>query len=276
MLVREDSFRILRNIILGNRIMKMWTARVTGISYITDDIAFGHIRSPSSSDSLEVGVRRLVTVLVIDDDRVPEVAAVSGKDDLSATGGKNRISFTCRNVDTQVLVFERILLADDADCWNHVRDAFHSDFFVSRKPVVDTFEIDAVLLGRDVRKAVALDNAVDFVGVVFQECLENVLDAVFHNPEGVESREEFFVVRVLFHQLGIMHAHFFIVRKGSVDFCDMKYEQSENNGDNGKSDVEKLELLTRNAELPCAFRIFRNDLDSVKLTTHNFTINGFP
>ena len=129
----------------------------------------------------------LVTVLVVDDNSVPEIATCTCKSDFSTARCKNWVPLAGRNVDSQMLVLVRELFADDAHCRNHVRDTFHSDFFVSGQPVVDTFEVDVVLLGRHVRKSVALDNAVDFVGVVFQECLENILDTVFHDPQGIES-----------------------------------------------------------------------------------------
>ena len=123
-----------------------------------------------------------------------------------------------------MLVFVRELLADDANCRDYVRDAFQADFFVGRKPVVDSFEVDVVLFGRYVRKTVALDDAVDFVGVVFEECLEDVLDSVFHNPKRIKSREKFFVVRVLLYELCIVHAHLFVRDESLVDLCNVDYE----------------------------------------------------
>ena len=104
---------------------------------------------------------------MVDGNRVAKVPAVASKNNFSTAGCENRVPFAGRNVDAQMLVFVRELFADDADCRDDVRNAFHPDFFVSREPVVDSFEIDIVFAGRHVRKAVAFDDAVDFVGVVF-------------------------------------------------------------------------------------------------------------
>ena len=141
---------------------------------------------------------------------------------------------------------------------------------------MDTFEIDIVLAGGHMRKSVALDDAVDFVGVVFEECLEDILDAVFHDPQRVESGEQLFVVRVLLHELRIVDTHFFIVHESLVDLDDVDNEKYEDNGEQDKPDVEQHELLARNAVLLRALRIFRNNLDGVILTTHFFTVSGFP
>ena len=214
--------------------------------------------------------------MVIDDNRVSKVATVTRESDFSTTRCKNRVPFAGRNVYSQMLVFVGEFFAYNAYGRNHVRDSFHSDFFVGREPVVDTFEIDAVLLRRHMRKAVAFDDAVDFVGVVFQECLENILDSVFHNPQRIKSREELFVVGVLLHELRIVHTHFFVIHKSFVDFYDVGNEQNEDYGDNNKPDIEQNKLLARNAVLLSAVRIFRNNLDSVILTTHDFTVSGFP
>jgi len=73
-----------------------------------------------------------------------------------------------------------------------------------------------------------------------------------------------------------VHAHFFVIGKGLVDSCNVDNEYNENNGDKNKSYVEQDKLLVRNTELPSAVRIFRNNLDSVKFTTHDFTVSGFP
>lgn len=181
-----------------------------------------------------------------------------------------------RNVDSQVLVFVRELFADDAHRRNDVRNSFHSAFVVSRKPVVDTFEIDVVLAGRHVRETVALDDAVDFVGVVFEECLEDILDTVFHNPQRIESREQLFVVRVLLYELRVVDTHLFVVHESPVDFRYVDNEKYKDDGEQDKPDVEQHELLARNAVLLRAFRIFRNNLDCVILTTHFITVNDFP
>ena len=213
---------------------------------------------------------------MIDDNRVSEIAAVAGVSDLATTRCKYRVSFSGRNVDSQVLVFVRELLADDAHRRNDVRNSFHSAFFVGREPVVDTFEIDVVLAGRHVRETVAFYDAVDFVGVVFEERLENILDSVFHDPQRVESGEQLFVVRVLLHELRIVDTHFFIVHESLVDLDDVDNEKYEDNGEQDKPDVEQHELLARNAVLLRALRIFRNNLDGVIFTTHVITVSGFP
>lgn len=125
-------------------------------------------------------------------------------------------------------------------------------------------------------KTVAFDNAIDFVGVVFEECFEDILDAVFHDPQRVESGEQLFVVRVLFYKLRIVDTHFFIVHESLVDLDDVDNEKYEDNGEQDKPDMEQHELLARNAVLLGAFRIFRNNLDGVIFTTHVITVSGFP
>ena len=165
----------------------MRTARISGFSNVTDNIAFRDVCPSSGSYSLEVRIRGLVTVLVINDYRISEIATVPRESDFSTTRCKNWVSLAGRNVDSQMLVFIREFFAYNADSRNDVRDSLHSDFLIGREPVVDTFEIDAVLLGRHVRKAVAFNDTVDFVGVVFQECLEYILDSVFHDPQRIES-----------------------------------------------------------------------------------------
>jgi hypothetical protein len=126
------------------------------------------------------------------------------------------------------------------------------------------------------RKSVALDDAVDFVGVVFEERLENILDSIFHNPQRIKSRKELFVVCILLDELCIVYAHLFVRDECLVDLCNVDYEQNKNNSDQDKPDMEQVKLLARYAVLPCTGRVFRNNLDSVELTTHNFTINGCP
>ena len=73
-----------------------------------------------------------------------------------------------------------------------------------------------------------------------------------------------------------MDTHFFVTCKCLVDFCNVENEYNENNADDDKTDVEQDKLLARNTVLFYAVRIFRNNLYSVILATHNFTINGFP
>ena len=145
----------------------MRPACIAGIADVADNFAFCYTCPFFGSYSLEVRVRRPISVLMVNDNRVSEIPAVTCKDNLSAAGCKNRIPFAGRNIDTQVLVFVREFLADDADCRNDVWNAFQPDFFVGREPVVDSFEIDIVFAGRHVRKAVAFDDAVDFIGIVF-------------------------------------------------------------------------------------------------------------
>ena len=213
---------------------------------------------------------------MIDDDRIPEIAAFTGESDFSGAGSKDGVPLMGRNVDSQVLVLVREFFADDSHCRDDVRNSFHPAFVVGRKPVVDTFEIDVVLAGRHVRETVAFYDAVDFVGVVFEERLEDILDSVFHNPQRVESGEQLFVVRVLLHELRIVDTHFFIVHESLVDLDDVDNEKYEDNGEQDKPDMEQHELLARNAVLLRALRIFRNNLDGVILATHFFTISGFP
>lgn len=213
---------------------------------------------------------------MIDNDRVAQITAFTGESNFASTGGKDRIPLMGRNVDSQVLVLVREFFADDSHCRDDVRNSFHPAFVVGRKPVVDTFEIDVVLAGRHVRETVAFYDAVDFVGVVFEECFEDILDAVFHDPQRVESGEQLFVVRVLFYKLRIVDTHFFIVHESLVDLDDVDNEKYEDNGEQDKPDMEQHELLARNAVLLGAFRIFRNNLDGVILTTHVITVSGFP
>jgi len=163
---------------------------------------------------------------MVDCNCVSEIATFTCKSNFSAAGCKDRVSLACRNVDSQVLVFVREFFTDDADCRDDVRDALHPDFFVRREPVVDSFEINVVLAGRHVRKAVAFDDAVDFVGVVFKERLENILDSVFHNPQRIKSRKEFFVVRVLLDELRVVNTHFFVIHERLVNFCNVENEQN--------------------------------------------------
>ena len=73
-----------------------------------------------------------------------------------------------------------------------------------------------------------------------------------------------------------MHTHFLVTDKGLVDPCNVDNEQNEDDSDQDKPDMEQVKLLARYAVLPCTGRVFRNNLDSVELTTHNFTINGCP
>ena len=256
--------------------MQVRTARVAGFSDVTDDIALGYVSSSFCSYRFQMRIGGLVTVLVINDNSVSEVATMTCKSDFSTARCKNRVAFAGGNVDSQVLVFVRELFADDAYRRNDVRNSFHPAFVVSREPVVDTFEIDVVLAGRHVRETVALDDAVDFVGVVFEERLEDILDSVFHNPQRVESGEQLFVVRVLLHELRIVDTHFFIVHESLVDLDDVDNEKYEDNGEQDKPDVEQHELLARNAVLLRALRIFRNNLDGVIFTTHVITVSGFP
>ena len=186
---------------------------------------------------------------MVNDYGVSKIATVARECYLAATRCKYRVSLASRDVDSQMLVFVGELLADDAHSRDHVRDSFQADFFVGRKPVVDTFEINTVLAGGDMRKAVALDDAVDLVGVVFEERFKNILDSVFHDPQRVKSREEFFVVCVLLYELRIVYTHLFVADKGLVDPCNVDNEQNEDDSDQDKTDMEQVKLLARYAVL---------------------------
>lgn len=83
----------------------MWTTCVAGFSNIADNIAFSNVGTFPSSYCLEVRIRRFVSVLVVNDDSVAKVTAVSGERDFSTSGCKDRITLASGNVDTQVLVF---------------------------------------------------------------------------------------------------------------------------------------------------------------------------